>query len=499
MLLPGHDQTTSLLETSRAGRAGERQTVKRAPLVDDSADVLRTDRLNRTLDLVDVLTKVTVQVAVVIPEVGPLQFAHRKLRSEPEGSLTSVRLGDEALERFASDDEHDLVRSTHPSRVTALSEAVVHGLADDRVDQNEVAASVEASRPERLLVNAEGEAPVAHELVASNALFAEAERTSGQTDQVFLDIGVIAEVLDLIRARHDLEELPVTGSERFSEHLFAQEAADLVERLEVHRGIGKNCRELRTERLHVTREVLCERLSAVGDKLDARQNQVLVPNVSVDDLKDGLLQRDLSLQITALECRASLLDADTGTSTAKGLELEAVLGAANEVRVSANATQGGVIDENGGRERGRRNSHFLDNGTNNVRDVRKRSTIDGVNIGRLPGENPANLTNDTVNVFGGEVLNCRQWNAIRHNFSFSWLSLVLVSSLLKPPQEKNRGDSKSVFFPRVQEVAFLVAPGTLVHCFRPILQCLVTTAGRCYNGSSIPIYGQTIWRLGFRQ
>ena len=230
------------------------------------------------------LTKVTVQVTVVVPEVRPFQFAHSKLRRKLEGAFARVGLRNQPLERISCDDEHDLVRSTHPSRVTALSEAVVHGLADDRVDQNEVAAAVEASRPERLLVDAEGEAPVAHELVASNALFAEAERTSGQTDQVFLDIGVIAEVLDLIRARHDLEELPVTGSERFSEHLFAQEAADLVQRLEVHRGIREDCRELRVERLHVTREVLCERLSAVGDKLDARLNQVLVPNVSVDDL-----------------------------------------------------------------------------------------------------------------------------------------------------------------------------------------------------------------------
>lgn len=427
---------TPRLETSRAGRACERQAVKRAPLVDDGADVLRTDRLNRTLNLVDVLTKVTVQVAVVVAEVGPLQFAHRKLRSELEGSLTSVRLGDEALERIASDDEHDLVRSTHPSRVTALSEAVVHGLADDRVDQNEVTVAVESSRPERLLIDAEGEATVAHELVARDALFAEAERTSRQVVQVFFDIRIVTEVLDLICARHDLEEFPVTGSERLSEHLFTQEAADLVERSEVHRGVRENGSELSAERLHVTREVLCERPSAVGDELDARLDQVLVPDVSVDDLKNGLLQRHLSLQVTALECRASLLDADTGTSAAKGLELEAVLGAADEVRVGANATECGVIDEDRSRERGRRNSHLLDNGANNVRDVRKRSTIDGVDVGRLASENSANLPNDTVSVLSGEVLDRRQGNAIFrcHSFSFSWLSFVLVSLLLKPPQ-----------------------------------------------------------------
>lgn len=392
------------------------------------------------------LTKVTVQVAVVVAEVGPLQFAHRKLRSELEGSLTSVRLGDEALERFASDDEHDLVRSVHPSRVTALSEAVVHGLADDRVDQNEVTVAVESSRPERLLVDAEGEATVAHELVASDALLAETEGASGQTNQILFDIGVIAEVLDLIGARHDLEEFPVTGSERLSEHLFAHEATDLVERLEVHRGIREDGRELGVERLHVTREVLCERLSAVGDELDARLDQVLVPDVSVDDLKNGLLQRHLSLQIAALECCASLLDADTGTSTAKGLELEAVLGAADEVRVGANATQGGVIDENGGRERGRRNSHLLDNGANNVRDVRKRSTIDGVDVGRLPSEDSANLPNDAVCVLSGEVLDRRQGNAIiRHSFGFSWLRFCFGFFALETTPRKNRGDSKSVF------------------------------------------------------
>jgi hypothetical protein len=44
-------------------------------------------------------------------------------------------------------------------------------------------------------------------------------------------------------------------------------------------------------------------------------------------------------------------------------------------------------------------------------------------------------------------LDRRQRNAIiRHNFGFSWLSFVLVSLLLKPPQEKT-GATPKAFFP----------------------------------------------------
>ncbi len=365
------------------------------------------------------LTKVSVEVAVVVAEVGPLQFAHSKLRSEFEGTLASVRLGDEALERIASNDEHHFVRSGDPSRVAALSETVRHGSADNRVDQDEIAVAIEASRTKRLLIDAEGESTVAHELIARDALFAEAEGASRETNQVLFDIGVIAEVLDLIRARHDLEEFPVTGCERLSEHLFTQERADLVEGLEVHRSVRKDGGELRSDLLHVTSEVRGERLSAVGNKLDARLDQVLIADVGVDDLKNGLLQRHLSLKVATFERSASLLDADTGSSATQGLKLELVLGASDLVRGRANATQGGVVHERRRSQRSSGDRHFFDNGTDHVRDVGQGAAIDGVDVGRFTSKNSTDLPNDTVDIFGREILDRRQRDTIvSHSFNF---------------------------------------------------------------------------------
>lgn len=370
MLAPRRDQVTSELEASGAGRAGKRQSVKRAALVHDSTDVLRTNGLNCTADLVDVLTKIAIQVTVVVAEVSPFQFTHRELRGKLEGSFASVALRDEALERIASNDEHDFVRSVNPSRVTALSKSVGHGAADDRVDKHKVTAAVESSGAERLLVDTKSEPTVAHELIARDALLAQAEGASSQTDQVFLDISVIAEVFDLVSGRHHLEELSIAGSKRLSKHLLAEECADLVQRLEVHRAIRKSRSKLGVNLLHISREVLREGSGAINGEFDTRLNQVLIADIGIDDLQDGLLKGDLGLQITAFERSTSLFHADTRASATKGLKLELIFRASDLIGGSTNAAKRSVIHEGWCSQRGCRNSHFFDNGTHHVRDVR---------------------------------------------------------------------------------------------------------------------------------
>lgn len=135
-----------LLETSGGRAARKRLTIEWATLEQDCTDVLRADRLDRTLDLVDMLTEITIQVAIVVAEVRPLQFTHAELRGETEGAFTDVLLGNETLERLASDDETDFVRSRYPRRVAALSETVRDGLSDDWVDEDEVSAPIKTSR-----------------------------------------------------------------------------------------------------------------------------------------------------------------------------------------------------------------------------------------------------------------------------------------------------------------------------------------------------------------
>ncbi len=234
------------------------------------------------------LTIVTIEVAIVITEVSPLKLTHAELRSELEGSLTNILLRHETLEGITSDDEHNFVRSRYPSWVAALSEAIRNSGADDRIHENEVATAIEASRAKRLLVDTKGETTIAHELITSNRLFTELEATSGETDQVFFDISIVTEVLNLIRRSHDLEELTFAGGKGFSKHLFTEESSDTIEGLEVHRRIGKDGGELGVDLLHITSEVSRERLGAVHHILDARLDQVLIADVSIDELKDLL-------------------------------------------------------------------------------------------------------------------------------------------------------------------------------------------------------------------
>jgi len=106
--------TNYLLQTCRRGRARKRRTIKWATLEQDRNHILWADRLDRTLNLVDMLTEVTIQVAIVITEVCPLKFAHSELGSETERTLANVGFRHKTLEGVSGDHETDLVRSGNP-------------------------------------------------------------------------------------------------------------------------------------------------------------------------------------------------------------------------------------------------------------------------------------------------------------------------------------------------------------------------------------------------
>ena len=411
-LIPPTTDNYLLLQTRRGGRAGQRLTVKRATLEQHGNHILRTDRLDRALDLVDVLTEIPVEVAVVVAEVSPLQFTHRELRGKAEGSLTDIVFGDETLERLASDDEAHLVRSGHPSRIAALSKPVRDGGADDGVDKDEVAGAIEASSAEGLLVDTEGETTIALELITADALLAQLEAASGEIQEVFLDIGIVADVFDGIGSKKNLEELAILGGERLRKHLLAKEGSNAIEGLEVEGAVRKNLRELRVDLLHIAREVLGERTGGIDNILNARLDQELIANISVDDLEDGLLKRNLRLEIGTLEGGTSLLDADARASTTKGLKAELILGRANLVSRSTNTAEGEVGDEVRSGERSSRNGHFLDNATDGVGNAGERAAINRVDVGGLTGQNFSDLTDDAVDILAGEVLDRGQRDAV---------------------------------------------------------------------------------------
>lgn len=338
------------LQTSRASRARKRCAIKWATLVSNRADVLRADRLDRTLDLVDVLTEISVEVTVVVAEVRPLQFAHSKLRGETEGAFTDVLLGNQTFESLASDDEGDLIRRGDPSRIAALTKTVGDRGLIDRVDHvYDTCGRLDDVEAQRLLIDTERESAVAHELITTDGLLTESEGSSGQVQEVFLDVCVVTDVFNSVGASKNLEVLTFLGGERLGEHLFTEERTDAVQSLEVKSTVGvdtvggslEQCVDL----LHVPGKVRGERLSAVHDVLDTGLDKVLIPDVSVDQLEDGLLKRDLSLKVAALECGASLLDANTGACTTQGSKLELVLGRTNDVRSSTNTAEVEICDE----------------------------------------------------------------------------------------------------------------------------------------------------------
>lgn len=358
------------------------------------------------------LTIITVQVAVVVAEVRPLEFAHRELRGKLEGAFTRVVFGHKALERVASDDEADFVRSVDPRGIAALRKTVGDRRRNDRIDQHEVAGSIKPSGAKGLLVDTKRKPAIPLELVAGDGLFAEFEGSSREIQQVLFHVSVVADVFDRISAKHDLEELAFFRRERLGKHFFTKEGAQAIQRFEVQRAVRQDLRKLRVDVLHVTSQVRPKSLGRVGDILNAALDQVLIPDVGIDDLQDALFKGNLCLKVGSLEGGARLLNANTRTGPAQRLKLELVLGRAHNVGSGANAAKRGVIHEGRRCQRGCRHGHFLDNRTHNVGHVGQRSTINGIDVGALTSENPGDLPDDAVYVFAGEILNRRQRDTV---------------------------------------------------------------------------------------
>jgi len=359
-----------------------------------------------------VLSEVTIEVTIVVAEVSPLQFTHRELRGKAEGSLADIVLRNQTLEGITSDDEANLVRSGHPSRIAALSKPVRDGGADNGVDKDEVAGAIEASSTKGLLVDTEGKAAITLELITTDALLAELEAASGQIQEVFLNVSIITDVFDSVRSEQDLEELAILGGERLCKHLLAKEGSNAIEGLEVERAVRKNLRKLSVDLLHIASDVLSERTSSIDNILNARLDQELITDISVDDLEDGLLKGDLCLKVGTLEGGASLLDADARASTTKGLERELVLGRTNLVSRCTNAAKRKVGDEVRSGERSGWDGHFLNHATNGVGNARKRAAVNGVDVGGLASKHLGDLANDPRDITRCKVLDGAKWDTI---------------------------------------------------------------------------------------
>lgn len=220
-----------------------------------------------------------------------------------------------------------------------------------------------------------------------------------------------------------MEELSILRCKRLGKHLLAEETTDFVEGLEVQRAINSVVSELGVDLLHVASQIAGECICARAHVLDSGLDQELIANISIDQLEDGLLEGDLCLEVRTLEGSTGLLYANTRASTTESGELEAVLGRTNAIRSRTNTTKRNVVCEGRSGQRGRGDGHFLNNGTHNVRDIGERTTIDGVDIGTLASKNLCDLSDDTVGIFGREVLDCCQIDAIRSHGILFFVSL----------------------------------------------------------------------------
>lgn len=414
------------LQAGRARDASFEAGVELATLVGERHNSMRPDRLIGSADLVDVLPVIEEQVAVVVALSNPLKFAHSKLRRKLEGSFTAIALRGKSSKAVTSDQEPDLVFRGDPRGIAASAFAVLDGDADFRLDQvghgandNSTSSSdrshgVEA---ERLTVNAESEAAVALELVASQSIVAEFERTRCDIQEIFFDIGVVAESFNLVDRGNHHEEIAALSAERLGEKILAKERSELIERAEIHLGIGQRVIERLIDFLGVAGEKVIEGDTLFGQKLDTGTLEKRSANVGVHDLKDSFFQSHLSLEIGTFERRTAGFYANARTAAAQRLQLVLVFGGTDFIGISTLTAELRIVSEFGLRERSRHDGALLDDRADDIRNVRNSSTLEDVHVGRLAGKNFADLSYDAVDIFSCELSHSAELNTIIwHNF-----------------------------------------------------------------------------------
>ena len=77
-------------------------------------------------------------------------------------------------------------------------------------------------------------------------------------------------------------------------HLFPQERAESVEGLEVHGSVRNLVSEQGIDLLHITSQVSREGGSGIHNIFNARLKEILIADISVDQLKNRLFERNLS-------------------------------------------------------------------------------------------------------------------------------------------------------------------------------------------------------------
>lgn len=391
-----------------------------------------TDRLISTADLVDVLTEVKEQVAIVITLSNPLEFTHRELRSELESSFARVTLRSQTREAVTSNHKSNLIVSVNPSWIATSSTAIGNSNTNLRLDKDRTSLAIKGIKAQWLRVNAESKTAITLELIASQSIVSELERTSSNIVEVFFDIGIIAESLNLVNRSDHHKEVTSRGAKWLSKQIFAKERSELVESFEIHLRIRERIVEFRVNGLRLASDKSVKGKTLFGQELYTRAIQKSRTDIRVHDLEDAFFQSHLGLEICTFERSARSFYADTRTTTTQRLQLVGILGRANFVSISTSSTKRDIIAECRICEAGLKNCSFLNNRADNIRDIRNRSTLEDIHVRRFASKNLANLSYNSVCVFCGEILNRRQVNTIVcHNIYNLSLCFVMLLGIVE--------------------------------------------------------------------
>lgn len=393
-----------MLQTRACAEALAQSGVKLAPLVGEWDHSVRPDWAHGAADLVDVPAKVQVHVAVVVPLSDELQFTHEQLRRELERSLASVLLWRLALERVGTEHVADFVLGLNPGLSATTCLALGHGGLDFRLDVLGLTVLIQDVEAERLRIDAESQTTVAFKAIASNGLLTQLEGASGQSDEVFLDVSVIAEDFQLIDADEHSEVIAFSRAEWLNQKLFTSHRGQLVKAAEVHLRVWQLGVERRVDLLHVAGDERVKALALLRDELDAGATIQNSANIRVDDLKDALFQRLLRVEVGILERGAGGLDADLWPTTALGLERILVFRGARFILIGASAAEFHVVCELRLSERGGHGGWLLDYGANHIRDIGDGATLEGVDEWRFASEHLGDAALNAVDVTAGEII-----------------------------------------------------------------------------------------------
>lgn len=369
---------------------------------------MRTNRLVSAADLVVVTTEVGPDVFAVILDNLELQFAHVGLRRELESALSRVGCRSETLEAVRTDYESQLEPGASPGWVDASGDAL-RGLHSDLwLDEDRLTFGVDGRVTERLRINSESVATVrTFPGVPEKSALTDGVATGCEIAVILTDSGLVTELGDDLLAADELEQRLCLGSfETFDQKVLPEENRGVFEKLEVDRGIRQEVGlERSIDRLRVSGEHLLPSLAVLDDKLGAGTVDQHAANVSIGQMDDLLSKSVFSSAVGALEGIPHPLDTNQWPHATVGGQGVAVFGRSNLGFLTDLTAHFGVRRELRANEGLVENGSLLHNRANGVRKTSfEGSAIENVDVWSLTNEGFRDVTTDTVDVLGGEVL-----------------------------------------------------------------------------------------------